>query len=510
MPGEKHPVKHNKSTEVEVWQEPYNTEKIRRNMGRKALAFDGFTPLGEVESPFSFIQDELEARVIGQPDAIKATIEALERTEMRMPEDKNPIGVFVFLGPSGVGKTELAKSIASVLSGGNLNLIKIDGSAFSHGHEVSSLIGSPNGFRDSGAPVTFSKENIEKPGTVILVDEVEKGSPELFNLFLGIMDDGEIQTNTYTEDPKTKKQTKNPPTSFRDAIIVFTSNEGSVDMARLAQQHGTGFTVERKEGPKKEELEEVAVRSFKKFFRPEFINRIHKMIVFHSLKTEHLHDILSVKLDNLNIEYQRQLGVNVTLSPGARDFLVEIASNEPEYGARPLVRALEDRIQTPVGRYLGADAVGEGTQMRVFHASEAPESYIHTSNNELIFTMKRDAKLKKEVTILRELQSNKQETKNRPENIPEFTDNTVIFQAPVNPEDVYEKYYHPDDEADHYEEYADDNMTEMDMVKLPPLDIPTDDTAWRRPQQGTFDELFEEKNKAPDDDSGDDDDEKDD
>ena len=408
-------------------------------------------------------------------------------------------------------ETELAKSIATVLSGGKLNLIKIDGAAYSHGHEVAALIGSPNGFRDSGAPVVFSKENIEKPGTVLLIDEVEKASPELFNLMLSIMDDGEIQTNTYTaQDSKGEEKTKNPPTSFRNVIIVFTSNEGSEDMARLSKQQGTGFSVTRSEGPKKEELEDVAIKKFKKFFRPEFINRFNKMIVFHSLNTEHLYDILDVKLNQLNIEYQRQLGVNVTLSPATCDFLVKEAAKEPEYGARPLVRAIEGHIQTRVGRYLGADAVGEGTQVRVFHTSEAPDNYIHTNDSELIFTMKRDANLKKQDTILRELQASKSIEGDPPQVVPKNTGNTVIFQAPANPEDIYEKYYHPDDNLDPYhndEEYPDDDIPEKDMHKVAPINTPNNDGIWKRPVQGTLDELLDSiENNTPDENDGDDDD----
>ncbi len=373
------------STELVLWEKPQH-KHIKRRLGKHALTFpDGFVALEPVESQFTGMREDLEARIIDQPGAIDAIIEALERSDMRLPNDNRPIANFAFLGPTGVGKSETAKVLAQLLGNGSVNLIKIDCSNFSHGHEVSSLTGSPPGFIGHEKIPVLDKGKVEKRGTVILFDEVEKGTPELYNLMLQIMGDGELKLN----NSKT--------TSFRDTVIILTSNLGAREMAAQQSTAGFGFGDVAKATNRKE-LEKTATKSFEKFFTPEFINRLNKLVVFHPLSIEGLGDVLDVKVRDANVVYEKQLGVRLSLSEGAKAHLVAIALKEAHNGARPVVRAFEDNIQTSLGRYVGAEVVQEGTEVRVFHSSEAPKGYRHNEEGELIFTHKLDMAIEKEST----------------------------------------------------------------------------------------------------------------
>jgi ATP-dependent Clp protease ATP-binding subunit ClpA len=382
-------------------------EPVARHVRKKlaSYALEDFLILDSVESPYEAMRKELEAMIVEQPAAIDAIIDAVDRHEVRLPGDNRPIANLAFLGPTGVGKSETAKVLSQVMEGGYGNLIKLDCSNFSHGHEVASLTGSPPGYIGREQNPFFSKQIIEQPGTVVLFDEVEKGSPQLYNLMLQIMGDGELRLNNGNL------------VSFRDAIIVLTSNLGAKEMS--AQLTGTplGFNTDKK-ATDKDSLETVAKKNFEEFFTPEFVNRLNKLVVFHPLSEEGLGKVLDTKLEQINVQYEQQYGARVSLSETTRTHLVEIAAKEPHLGARPLVRALEDNIQSTFGRYVGTGQVGEGTHIRVFHQSELPQNMRRASDGTLIFATRPDPTIRKAPLALlqrREIEVEQEEYDEDPE-----------------------------------------------------------------------------------------------
>lgn len=357
-------------------------QRTVQKVGQTAL--EGFTIMETVASPWQELRTQLESRVIGQPAAIDAIVSALEGNGVRMPIDKRPIANLAFLGPTGVGKSETAKSLAEFLSGDD-GLIKIDCSDFSHGHEISKLTGAPPGYVGHDRKPILNKQAVEGYGTVILFDEVEKASEPLFNLMLQIMEDGRLQLNN------------GQVASFRDAIIILTSNLGAKEMAAQLSGAPLGFRAQE-EPVDTEKLDDVAKKSFKEHFRPEFINRLSKMVVFHPLDRTSLSKVLDAKIASNNTEYEQQLGVRLSISEGTRQHLLSVAGNEQYMGARPVVRALDEHIYTPLGRYHGAGAVQQGTHIKVFHADETGQK-VQTGDSPLVFASKHDASLIKPIVV---------------------------------------------------------------------------------------------------------------
>lgn len=349
-------------------------------LGQHAVR-EAFTLLGEVESPYKDLRSDLESRVVEQPAAIDAIISAMEQSHARLDGDNRPVASLAFLGPTGTGKTESARALADVLSGiDTTNLVKIDCSNFSRGHEVALLTGSPPGYVGGGVVPVLAKENIEKPGTVVLFDEIEKGAPALRDLMLQIMDDGKIRLNRGDE------------TNFRDTVVIMTSNLGASEMAREVSGRNLGFNFGGKQLDAGK-VDKVARNSFKKFFRPEFINRLDDMVVFHPLSESGLSKVLDVKVGDLNELYEYEYGIRLTLSESAQQHLVTTASREPEFGARPLVRALEKQVQATFGRYLEAGVINEGTHVHVYHQDEVEPIKTSTSDSPLVFAKRRDERL---------------------------------------------------------------------------------------------------------------------
>lgn len=347
-------------------------------MGRRALEIDGFMMLSEIESPHESVRNKLKAKVIDQDQAIDSIIEALDRSGTRPDTDHRPIAALGFLGPTGVGKSETAKTLAALL--GDNNLIKIDCSNYSNGHEVTALVGSPPSFVGHEITPMFAKSKVEVPGTVILIDELEKGSNPLFNLLLQVMGDGQLRLNNGEQ------------VSFRQAIIILTSNLGATEMSKQLSATPIGFgQIDRPND--KESLERTARKSFTDFFKPEFTNRIDKLVVFHPLGDAALNKVLDVKLAEANDFYEKQFGVRVSLSEETRSHLVTVAAQEAHLGARPLVRALETNIQPTFGRYAASGMLREGTHVRVVHRNEVPNA--PATESPFIFTARRDFTIKK-------------------------------------------------------------------------------------------------------------------
>lgn len=351
------------------------SHRLQLEIGVRALSFGGNTVLNQPETSYKILERDLRASIIGQDQAIDAIIEAMDRSRVRLADNPRPLATLAFLGPTGVGKSETAKVLAEFISGGDPRLVKIDCSNFSHGHEVASLIGSPPGYVGHDQTPLLNKKRVEKYGTVVLFDEIEKGSEALYNLMLQILGDGALQLNDGTT------------TSFRNTMIILTSNLGAKEMSEHLSKTPIGFMSDNREEPSAEVINKSARQAFEKFFKPEFVNRLDGTIVFNPLDREGLGQVLENKLAEANYEYSESYGMEVALTDGTREYLVDKALEERGKGARPLVRAFEKDIQGSFGRYMGGGQLHQGYCLQVYHRSECPEDVQETfPDQDLIFT----------------------------------------------------------------------------------------------------------------------------
>src|SRR2546422_951163 len=276
------------------------------------------------------LEDDLRKRAIGQNEAISAVARAIRRSRAGLKDPKRPIGSFLFLGPTGVGKTELAKALAAELFGGEDKLIRLDMSEYMEPHTVSRLFGSPPGYvgHDEGGQLT---EQVRRhPYSVILLDEVEKAHPEVFNALLQIMDDGRLTDG------------QGRTVDFKNTVVIMTSNAGSADMKRAVR---IGFLPNSQEEERDEHQEVIrskAMEGLKRMFRPEFINRIDQIVVFHSLGRAELYKIVDLLLAQVRSRLSEQR-IELVVSDEVRDLLLREGFDE-EYGARPLRRAIQTHV----------------------------------------------------------------------------------------------------------------------------------------------------------------------
>jgi ATP-dependent Clp protease ATP-binding subunit ClpC len=277
------------------------------------------------------LEDDLRKRVIGQDEAISAVARSIRRSRAGLKDPKRPIGSFLFLGPTGVGKTELAKALAAELFGGEDNLIRLDMSEYMEPHTVSRLFGSPPGYvgYDEGGQLT---ERVRRrPYSVILMDEVEKAHPEVFNALLQIMDDGRLTDG------------QGRTVDFKNTVVIMTSNAGSADLKRAVS---IGFMAKKSQEDEHdyqhEAMRSKAMEGLKRIFRPEFINRIDQIVVFRSLHKEELYRIVDLMLNQVRVRLKEQ-HLDLVVSDEARDFLIKEGFDE-EYGARPLRRAIQTYV----------------------------------------------------------------------------------------------------------------------------------------------------------------------
>ena len=276
------------------------------------------------------LEDDLRKRVVGQDEAISAVARAIRRSRAGLKDPRRPIGSFLFLGPTGVGKTELAKALAAELFGGEDNLIRMDMSEYMEPHTVARLFGSPPGYvgYDEGGQLT--EQVRRRPYSVILLDEVEKAHPEVFNALLQIMDDGRLTDG------------QGRTVDFKNTVVIMTSNAGSAELKRAVR---IGFS-QRKGDDERDEQHEVmrskAMEGLKRMFRPEFINRIDQIVVFHSLGKAELYTIVDLLLAQVRSRLSEQK-IDLVVSDEARDFLLREGFDE-EYGARPLRRAIQTYV----------------------------------------------------------------------------------------------------------------------------------------------------------------------
>lgn len=302
------------------------------------------TKLNETESERLLnLETILHERVIGQNDAVKSISKAVRRARAGLKDPKRPIGSFIFLGPTGVGKTELARTLADAMFGEEDAMIRVDMSEFMEKHSVSRLVGSPPGYvgHDDGGQLT---ENVRrKPYSVILFDEIEKAHPDVFNILLQVLDDGHLT------DSKGRK------VDFRNTVIIMTSNVGAQE---LQNAKFVGFGA-KESGPDYETIRKTMMDELKQQFRPEFLNRVDDIIVFHKLEKTHLKEIVNKMAGNLTKRLSEQ-GIHITLSDSAQEKIADEGFN-PEYGARPLTRAIQKHVEDNLSELIlsGQDLVGK-------------------------------------------------------------------------------------------------------------------------------------------------------
>jgi len=294
------------------------------------------------------MEDELHKRVIGQKEAIQAIAQAIRRSRTGLKDPKKPVGSFIFLGPTGVGKTELARGLAEFLFGNEDALVRIDMSEYMEKFSVSRLIGAPPGYvgYEEGGQLTEAVRR--KPYSVVLLDEIEKAHPDTFNILLQMMDDGALSDNLGHR------------VSFKNTVIIMTSNVG----ARLISKgKSLGFLVQEDAAKDYAAMKDTVMEEVKKAFNPEFLNRLDDIIVFHPLTREDSRQILDLMLARVSKKLAAQ-ALTVSLTDEAKGFLVE-KGFDPNYGARPLQRSIQRLLEDPLAEDILSKKVAPGTSIFV-------------------------------------------------------------------------------------------------------------------------------------------------
>jgi ATP-dependent Clp protease ATP-binding subunit ClpB len=300
---------------------------------------------GEIQK-LLHLEDELHKRVVGQDEAVAAVADAVVRARSGLKDPNRPIGSFIFLGPTGVGKTELARTLANVLFDDERAIIRIDMSEYQEKHTVARLVGAPPGYvgYEEGGQLTEAVRR--RPYSVILFDEIEKAHHDVFNALLQILDDGRLTDG------------QGRTVDFKNTIVIMTSNIGSV---RILEHRG-GF-----DGPEYERMKEAVLDELRNFFRPEFLNRVDETIVFHALSTEHLKQIVDIQLEGVR-QRLAERHMQIRLTDAAKEFLVRLGY-DPTYGARPLRRAIQKEIENPLGRKILQGSIRDGETVDVDYDS---------------------------------------------------------------------------------------------------------------------------------------------
>ncbi|MBX9971432.1 ATP-dependent protease ATP-binding subunit ClpC [Cytobacillus firmus] len=273
------------------------------------------------------LEEILHSRVIGQEEAVKAISKAVRRARAGLKDPKRPIGSFVFLGPTGVGKTELARALAEAMFGDEDAMIRIDMSEYMEKHSTSRLVGSPPGYVGYEEGGQLTEKVRRKPYSVVLLDEIEKAHPDVFNILLQVLEDGRLTDS------------KGRTVDFRNTVLIMTSNVGA---EALKRNKYVGFNIQDGEQDYKD-MKGKVMEEMKKSFRPEFLNRIDEIIVFHALEKKHLQEIVTLMSDTLTKRLKEQ-DITLELTDAAKE-KISVEGYDPEYGARPLRRAIQKHIE---------------------------------------------------------------------------------------------------------------------------------------------------------------------
>ena len=349
---------------LEEWKQDKEENQLHVTESEIALIVSDWTripaeKLSESESEkLKKLEQMLHARVIGQDEAVHAVAQAIKRGRVGLKDPKRPIGSFMFLGPTGVGKTELSKALAEVVFGSEQNLIRVDMSEYMEKYSVSKMIGSPPGYVGYDEGGQLSEKVRRNPYSVILFDEIEKAHPDVLNILLQVLDDGHIT------DSQGRK------VSFKNTIIIMTSNVGAEQIVS-PKKLGFDSSVDQRDRDytymKTKVLEEL-----KRLFKPEFLNRIDEIIVFRPISKENMAQILEIMLKNLYQRAKGEMNLGISLDKKAKSFLIE-KGYDPKFGARPLKRTIQTEVEDILSEAIleGEVHPGERVNLRVDKSGEA-------------------------------------------------------------------------------------------------------------------------------------------
>lgn len=295
------------------------------------------------------LEETLHKRVIGQDEAVEAVAKAVRRGRVGLKDPERPIGSFLFLGPTGVGKTELSKALAQAMFDSENSIIRIDMSEYMEGHSVSKMIGSPPGYVGFDEGGQLCEKVRKNPYSVVLFDEIEKAHPDVFNVLLQVLDDGHIT------DSKGRK------VSFKNTVLIMTSNVGA---KRIIDPRSLGFQTEKNEQKDYEKMKQNVMEEVKHTFKPEFINRIDEIMVFHTLSHQNMLDIVNLLTKELAKRCEKQLNVNLRFTPAVKEYLVKNYADE-KMGARPLKRGIQSAIEDSLAEQLLSGKIREGNKVTV-------------------------------------------------------------------------------------------------------------------------------------------------
>ena len=295
------------------------------------------------------LESILHKRVIGQEEAVTAVAKAMRRGRVGLQDPNRPIGSFLFLGPTGVGKTELSKALAEAMFGSENALIRVDMSEYMEGHSVSKMIGSPPGYVGFEEGGQLSEKVRRNPYSVVLFDEIEKAHPDVFNVLLQVLDDGHIT------DSKGRK------VSFKNTILIMTSNAGA---QRIIDPKNLGFGAAETAEQNYDKMKSNVMEEVKRLFKPEFINRIDEIMVFHPLNKENMKQIVSLLARNLAKRCKEQMDINLTISAAAKEYLIE-KHTDVKMGARPMKRAIQSEIEDALAEEILQGNVNRGDKVTV-------------------------------------------------------------------------------------------------------------------------------------------------
>ena len=339
----------------EKWESEKESRELTVDENDIADVISGWTKIpvsklaeGETERLLK-LESILHERVVGQDEAVVAVAKAIRRGRVGLKDPKRPIGSFLFLGPTGVGKTELCKALAEALFGTENALIRVDMSEYMEKHSVSKMIGSPPGYVGYEGGGQLSEKVRRNPYSVILFDEVEKAHPDVFNILLQVLDDGHI---TDSQGHKI---------DFKNTVIIMTSNAGAENIIAPKQ---LGFMSQDDEKVRYQRMKTGVMDEVKRMFKPEFLNRIDDTIVFHPLTKDHMKEIVTILLNVLAKRTKNQMSIRLNAGDDVKEYLVEKGYDE-KYGARPLKRTIQNLIEDKLAELVLEGKVREGDSVKI-------------------------------------------------------------------------------------------------------------------------------------------------
>ena len=343
------------------WEKEKAARKLVVGEGEIADVVSGWTripvkKLAEEESErLRNLESILHERVVGQEEAVTAVSKAIRRGRVGLKDPKRPIGSFLFLGPTGVGKTELSKALAEAMFGTESALIRVDMSEYMEKHSVSKMIGSPPGYVGYDEGGQLSEKVRRNPYSVILFDEVEKAHPDVFNILLQVLDDGHIT------DAQGRK------IDFKNTVIIMTSNAGAEN---IISPKRLGFASANDEQENYKFMKDRVMEEVRRLFKPEFLNRIDDIIVFHPLNREHMKEIAGIMLKTIEKRSQAQLHLTLNVTDQAKEFLIDKGYDE-KYGARPLRRTIQNLLEDKLAEEILDGSIKEGDTVLIDAADGA-------------------------------------------------------------------------------------------------------------------------------------------